>query len=172
MSVTEKEISSSGFIQPKWLAIGCALGVLLGGCCIALSYMLSGKLRTAEDMEMPYGVPVLAKLRSENDTEIEPVVKGICRLMKEKQLSSIAICSTNSTEAVHVRKRVKELLSARGMTVSELSAGDNGFIGQISDMESVLFVEQVGKSRYREIEKNTAACRKFCIPTAGCVVLE
>ena len=67
---------------------------------------------------------------------------------------------------------MKELLTARGMTVSELSAGDEGFIGQISDKESVLFVEQVGKSRYREIEKNTAACRKFCIPTAGCVVLE
>ena len=172
MSVTEKEISSPGFIQPKWLVIGCALGAMLGVCCIALSYMLSGKLRTAADMETPYGVPVLARLKSENDTEIESLVKGLCRLLKEKQLSSMALCSTDSTEAVHVRNRLKELLSARGMTVSELSAGDNGFIGQISDMESVLFVEQVGKSRYREIEKNTAACRKFCIPTVGCVVLE
>ena len=99
-------------------------------------------------------------------------MKGICRLLKEKQLSSIAICSADSTEAVHVRNRLKELLSARGMTVSELSAGDDGLIGKISDMESVMFVEQVGKSRYREIEKNTAVCRKFCIPTAGCVVLE
>ena len=172
MSVTEKEISSSGFIQPKWLVIGCALGAMLGVCCIALSYMLSGKLRTAADMETPYGVPVLARLKSENDPEIESVVKGICRLLKEKQLSSMALCSADSTEAVNVRNRLKELMSARGMTVSELSAGDNGFIGQISDMESVLFVEQVGKSRYREIEKNTAACRKFCIPTAGCVVIE
>ena len=84
----------------------------------------------------------------------------------------MALCSADSTEAVHIRNKIKELLSERGMTVSELSAGDNGFIGQISDMESVLFVEQVGKSRYREIEKNTAACRKFYIPTAGCVVIE
>ena len=172
MSVTKKDISSSGFIQPKWLVIGCALGALLGGCCIALSYMMSGKLRSATDIETPYGVPVLAKLKSENDTEIESLVKGLCRLLKEKQLSSIALCSADSTEAVHVRNRLKELLSARGMTVSELSAGDNSLIGQISDMESVLFVEQVGKSHYREIEKNTAACRKFCIPTAGCVVIE
>ena len=172
MSVTKKDISSPGFIQPKWLVIGCVLGALLGICCISLSYMLSGKLHTAADMETTYGVPVLAKLKSENDAEIESIVKGLCRLLKEKQLSSIAVCSADSTEAVLVRDRVTELLSARGMTVSELSAGDNGFIGQISDMESVLFVEQVGKSRYREIEKNTAACRKFCIPTAGCVVIE
>ncbi len=172
MSVTEKEISSPGFIQPKWLAIGCALGVLLGVCCIALSYMLSGKLRTAADMETPYGVPVLAKLKSENDDEIEPVVKGLCRLLKEKQLSSIALCSADSTEAIHVRDKIKELMAVREVAVSELSAGDNGFIGRVSDMESVLFVEQIGKSRYREIEKNTAACRKFCIPTAGCVVIE
>ena len=172
MSVTEKEISTPGFIQPKWLVIGCALGALLGICCIVLNYMLSGTLRTAADMENPYGVPVLAKLKSENDAEIEPVVKGICRLLREKQLSSIAVCSADSTEAIHIRDKIKELLSACGMTASELSAGDNGFIGKISDMESVLFIEQVGKSRYREIEKNTAACRKFCIPTAGCVVIE
>ena len=172
MSVTEKEISSPGLIQPKWLVIGCALGALLGVCCVAMCYMLSGKLRTAEDMETPYGVPVLAKLKSENDLEIESVVKGICRLLREKQLSSIAVCSADSTEAVHVRNRMKELLTERGLTVGELSASDKGLVGEISDMESVLFIEQVGKSRYREIEKNTAACRKFCIPTAGCVVIE
>ena len=172
MSVTKKDISSPGFIQPKWLVIGCALGALLGICCIALSYMLSGKLRTAEDMEIPYGVPVLAELKSADHTEIESIVKGLWRLLKEKQILSIAICSVDSTEAKHVCESLKTLLTERGIRVSELSAGDDGLIGKISDMESVLFVEQVGKSRYREIEKNTAACRKFCIPTAGCVVLE
>ena len=172
MSSTEKDISSPGFMQPKWLVIGCALGALLGICCIALRYMLSGKLRTAADMESPYGVPVLAELNSADDPEIDSVVKGICRLMKEKQLSSIAVCSVNTAEAVGVRKKMKDLLGAKGMTVSELSEGDEGFIGQVSELESVLFVEQIGKSRYKEIEKNTAACRKFCIPTAGCVVIK
>jgi len=172
MSVTTKEISSPGVVQPKWLVIGCALGALLGICCVTLNYMLSGKLRTAADMETPYGVPVLAELRSANNMEIESIVKGICRLLKEKQHSSIAICSVDSTEAKLVRESLKNHLTERGITVSELSAGDDGLIGQIADMESVLFVEQIGKSRYREIEKNTAACRKFCIPTAGCVVIE
>ena len=172
MRAAEKEISSPGFVQPKWLVIGCALGALLGICCVVLNYMLSGKLRTAADMETPYGVPVLAELKSEDDSEIESVVRGICRLLKEKQLSSIAVCSVDSTEAVHVRNRMKELLTAQELTVRELSAGEKGFVGQISDMDSVLFVEQIGKSRYREIEKNTAACRKFCIPTAGCIVID
>ena len=67
---------------------------------------------------------------------------------------------------------MKALLTERGITVRELSASDRDLIGQMADMESVLFVEQIGKSRYREIEKNTAACRKFCIPAAGCVVIE
>ena len=172
MSVTKKEISSPGLIQPKWLVIGCALGALLGVCCIALSYMLSGKLRTAADMETPYGVPVLAELKSANDMEIESIVKGLCRLLKDKQLSSIAVCSVNSTEAKSVCESLKALLTERGITVSEFSARDDGLIGQLADLESVLFVEQIGKSRYREIEKNTAACRKFCIPTAGCIVVE
>ena len=172
VSITEKDISSPGFLQAKWLVIGCALGALLGICWIALRYVLAGKLRTAADMETPYGVPVLAELKSADDPEIDSVVKGICRLMKEKQLSSIAVCSVNTTEAVGVRKKMKDLLGAKGMTVSELSEGDEGFIGQVSDLESVLFVEQIGKSRYKEIEKNTAACRKFCIPTAGCVVIK
>ena len=172
MSSTEKDISSPGFLQPKWLVIGCALGALLGICCIALRYMLSGKLRTAADMESPYGVPVLAELTSADDPEIDSAVKGLCRLMKEKQRSSIALCSADSGEALRVRDRVKELLNTQGITVCEVSAGDDGLIGKVSDAESVLFVEQIGKSRYKEIEKNTAACRKFCIPTAGCVVIK
>ncbi len=172
MSVTDREISSPGVVQPKWIVIGCALGALLGICCVALGYMLSGKLRTAEDMEIPYGVPVLAKLKSEDDPEIESTVKGLCRLLKEKQLSSIAVCAADTADAVHVRERMKELLTAQGVTVGELSAGEKEFVGQIADMDSVLFVEQIGKSRYREIEKNTEACRKFCIPAAGCVVIE
>ena len=97
---------------------------------------------------------------------------GLCRLLKEKQLSGIAVCSADSTEAGRVRERMKALLTERGIAVRELSASDRDLIGQMADMESVLFVEQIGKSRYRQIEKNTAACRKFCIPTAGCVVIE
>ena len=172
MSVTKKEISSPGLVQPKWLVIGCALGALLGICWVALNYMLSGKLRTAGDMETPYGVPVLAELKSANDTEIESIVKGLVRLLKEKQLSSIAVCAVDSNEAKQVCESLKKLLAERGITGRVLSAGDKGLVGQIADLESVLFVEQIGKSRYREIEKNTAACRKFCIPTAGCVVIE
>ena len=172
MSAAEKEISSPGFVQPKWLVIGCALGALLGICCVVLRYMLSGKLRTAADMETPYGVPVLAELKSESDKEIEAIAKGVCRLLKDKRLSSIAVCSVDSTEANRVRESLTALLTERGITVSGLSAGDDGLIGQIADLESVLFVEQIGKSRYREIEKNTAACRKFCIPTAGCIVID
>ena len=93
MSVTKKEISSPGLVQPKWLVIGCALGALLGICCIALSYMMSGKLRAAADMESPYGVPVLAELKSAPDTEIEPVVKGLCRLLREKQIRYCGLLS-------------------------------------------------------------------------------
>ena len=39
-------------------------GALFGALIITMRYLLSGKLRTALDLEMPYGIPVLTELKT------------------------------------------------------------------------------------------------------------
>ena len=171
MSAVEKDISSPGLIQPKWLVIGCVLGAFIGACVISGAYLLSGKLRTAEDMEMPYGIPVLAELKSADDPTLDSVAKGIIRLLTERKLSTIAISNVDTEGAKRTGEQLKEKLRTQNIAVKTTSPDYAGFIDEVSEADAVLFVEQVGKSRYCDIESCVEACRKFCIPTIGCVVL-
>ena len=172
MSVTEREISVPGKLQPKWLVIGCALGAFLGICVTAMSYILSGRLRTAEDMERPYGVPVLAAVKPEETEKIRQTVKGISRLLKEKKLETMAVCAADTPAARELSERMTEQLREMGVKARTANGDASGFIGDIAETDAVLFIEQIGKSPYREIEYRVTACRKFCIPTAGCVVIK
>ena len=172
MSVTEKEISSPGILQPKWLLIGCVLGVFLGIFVVSGVYLLSGKLRTASDMEIPYGVPVLLRLNQKNKSELEPVAKGIQRLLKTQDKGSLVIHAVDTLQAKEAAEKLVSCLHERHVEVKCDLNGKNSLIDTAADSDAVLFIEQVGRSRYRDIEQHVSDCRKFCIPTVGCVVIE
>ena len=151
--------------------IGAVLGALLGAAVIAFAYLVSGKLRTPSDMESPYGIPVLAVLVSGEDAKLEQVARGIARLMKERKLTTLAISMADTQEAKTAAAHLREKLEAQCASVRTVPGDAVEFIGEVSEADAVLFVEQVGKSRYRDIESRTEVCRKFCIPSAGCVVI-
>ena len=171
MSITEKDISSPGLLQPKWLVIGAVLGLLLGACMIAMVYVLSGKLRVPEDMEVTYHVPVLATVNSTASIELESTAKGIRRLMQEKQLTRLAISAANTERAKAISEEMIAVLMMQNISTSLVSSNQGVFAGEVCDVDAVLFVEQVGKSRYSEIENRTAVCRNYCIPIAGAIVI-
>ena len=117
MSMTEKELSKPGLLQPKWLVIGVVLGALLGAAVIAFAYLVSGKLRTPSDMESPYGIPVLAVLGSGEDAKLEQVARGIARLMKERKLTTLAISMADTQEAKTAAAHLREKLEAQCASV-------------------------------------------------------
>lgn len=172
MSATEKEISVPGMLQPKWLMIGAVLGLFLGAFVVAMAYMLSGKLRTAEDMEIGYGVPVLAVSRKKETTESGVLAKGIAKLMKEQELASIAVFACETPAAKKMKEELTKHLEAQNLHVNASTGAKDCFIGEIADTDTVLFVEQIGKSRYSDIEYRVSACRKFCVKVAGCIAIE
>ncbi len=169
--VQSKELSSPGLIQTRWLFIGAVLGLLLGCCIVAFSYMLSSRLRTAKDMESPFGVPVLGTAGKKSTADAEAVAKGLIRLLREKNRNSLAVASVNTPEAEKLSDEISKAMTAAGVRVIQ-TKDENSFVNDIAEADAVLFVEQTGKSRYAVIDKNTAACRNFNVPVAGCLVLE
>ena len=170
MAFVEKDISSPGILQPRWLFIGAALGLMTGVFLIAGRYVLSGKLRVAEDLESPYGLPVLASVEKQG-TDLEAVTKGITRLLKENNCSSLAIAGTGTPDAITVINNILAALEAQGVCVSAAEETDNAFIASVANVDAVLFVEQIGKSSYQDIENRISICRKFCVPAVGCIVV-
>ena len=172
MSVTEKDISSPGFVQPKWLLIGCMFGLFVGACVITIAYTGSGKLRTASDMEIPFGVPVLANAKEKNEIDAESVAKGIQRLLQRQKESGLVLCAADTPQAAEISGKLEEALRKCDISVQRIVSGKDDFLGTSAEADAVLLVEQIGKSRYKEIEEHVTDCRKFCIPVVGCVVLK
>ena len=169
MSAVSKDISDPGFLQLKWLLVGCILGLFFGCIVVCFFYLASGKLRTASDMEMPYGIPVLANLRGEeNTTELQGLTKGIERILGNGK--TLAVCCADAPEAKNLCGKLTEMLKECGIETRLTS--ESGFVGEIAEADAVLFVEQLGKSRYSDIERHVSACSKFGVPSAGCVVVE
>ena len=172
MSVAGKDISSSGVLQPKWILVGVVLGLFMGTCVITLAYLLSGKLRTAEDLETSYGVPLLMTGKKPQEKELESAAKGIRRLMREKKLSKLAVSAVESEDVKNVSERISEFLKAEDILVRDVASGTCTFAGDISDMDTVLFVEQIGKTKYSDLDYHISTCRNYGIPVVGCIVVE
>ncbi len=173
MSMTEKTISSPGLVQPKWILIGIVCGVFLGILFLAMNYTLSGKLRVAQDLEIPLGIPVLETIKSGNEAEkLEAVAKGIHRLLESSGQSSLFISFVDTPRARTVSDSVAKAFSEESITVSSAPNDTGPFIADISDAGAVLFVEEIGKSRYTDIKARVSACRKFSVPTVGGIVIQ
>lgn len=169
MSETENELSVPGVVQPRWIVIGAVLGIIIGIMAISFSYILSGKLRTATDLERPFGIPVLA---CEHDPDLNSISRGIARLLNEKGSQTIYISIVDTQSARNIKLKLAQELKNAGVMV--LSPEDEGttYVGNISKAGAVLFVEQIGKSKYSDIEKHVNACRNYGVPAIGSIVLK
>ncbi len=166
-----RNISSQGLLQSRWLLIGSVLGILLGVCFLTFTYMLSGKLRSAKDMEMPFGIPVLAVLKYSTEYDLHALCKGILRLLVEREVISLAISVAQTNYSEVIFETVSKELVENGIRVCKTGDGMQ-FVEDIAEAGTVLFVEQTGKSKYADIERHVNLCRSFNVPTVGCIVLE
>lgn len=169
MSETENEPSVPGVVQPRWIVIGAVLGIIIGIMAISFSYILSGKLRTATDLEHPFEIPVLA---DQNSNDYEALAKGIARLMQDKNLNTLCISAVDTDNAHTVANKLQKELQNIGLSVSQTSGTISEFVEAVSSASAVLFIEQIGRSRYLDIEKRVAACRNYGIPAVGSVVTD
>ena len=173
MSATEKNISSTGLIQPKWIVIGVVLGFFLGTLLVSMAYSLSRKLRTAHDMETPFGVPVLATVKPQStDSTINAVAKGIHRIFDSDGQQMLLISSVDTQKARDICELLLKSFPEEKVSISWVTNEPCSFIADISDAGAVLFVEQIGKSKYTDIKERISCCSKFSVPTVGCIVIE
>ena len=172
MSVTQKDISVPGKLQTKWIVIGVVLGAFLSVCGIAMAYVLSGKLRVAEDMSLVYGVPILASGNRNGEIDADALSKGIGRLLQEENVSKLAVCAVNSAKADAVCKSLSENLVKQGVEVKEIRTFSSAFVGEIADVDAALLIETVGTSRYQDIQNKVTALRNYAVSLIGCVVTE
>lgn len=164
-------VSSPGIIQPKWILLGAVAGAAAAFCIVALPYVLSKKLRKAEDMERAYSVPVIFSGKAA--ALDAPLVSGaLMKLLSERK--SVSLLCANSEDAETVSKELAALLEKSGLKcgVCNVSAGDAELLSAVSKADTAICIDKLGVSKYADIEKRIAVCRNLSVPVPGCIVIE
>lgn len=173
--VTEYEPEKVGKVQLKWILLGLAAGGLAGCVLIALPYLLTKKLRNANDMESSFGVPLLAKIeKNGGEAQLEFISTGISVLMKNREASSLILAGANSPDAASFRMALSDKLTGLGIInyVSDILSDDSGTVRNMGDAGAAVLVEKIASSCYTDIRTEIVKCDQYSVKPIGCVVLE
>lgn len=171
-AVPAYEPSQPSRIQPKWIVIGAVLGALLACVCIAFPYLASGKLRTAKDLELAFGVPVLASVDKAGEAELDVISSGIAELFRSGEYASTLLFSNAKAPDEAICTGVAEKLEKVGISVSKLcaGAGEAELVRNMSAANAAILLEKVGKSKYTDIREAIEKCRAYGVQVLGCIV--
>ena len=164
----------------KVLMVAYILGILFGAVIafviVALKYILGDTLRTANDIKESdlsllgtYSAPNQYKPdleRSKMDVEV---------LAKAKNADKVFFYVMSDDEiSKKVAKDYEESLKASGIAV-ETGSNISESAEELKKMiacGNCVFIAEVGKTTYRQLEQQTRLCERFKTAVLGCVVVE
>lgn len=185
------EVPAVVYVSLKWLVMGLLVGAFLSCGWIALCYMLADTLRVASDMEEPLGISVLGCITDKSKKKLKIFRSRFDEFDTEKQLQMVVAKINAVAEKEHYRRvfiggtgesaKMQEIcenvissLNAEGITCSTGCSlmYDANSVKKMTEMDAVVFVEQIDKSRYEEIQKAKELSEKCHLPVMGCIVIE
>ena len=170
------------FINMKYLLIGLVLGLVVGCGYIAIRYVLSSKLRTAQDLEHGFGITVLGCVAEQNSSkrvgtkedQIGVIVANVKLIMERQGKQKVFLTGGSATErCCGVIDAIAQGLKDQGMdcAVGVSVVNDVDSISKVADADAVVLVEEIDVSGYETIKKEKELCEQCKIPVLGSVVL-
>lgn len=193
------EINPSGeanfkIINLKYIVIGVILGFLFGSFGYVAVYVLNDKLKTEKELEDYYDISVLETIdssrdkrdkhlinlsikrtdnRSEND-KVEMVYENIKAYMKMREIKNIHFVSTLDSNEVEelMNKIVKRFRNDNyKMTLGSSVMVNAESLKCLVEAQGVVLVEQIGKSKFKEIGREIDICKRNKKDIIGGVVI-
>ncbi len=170
---TQTSSQEVSVFQLKWIIIGFLGGIVIACICIAVPYLTSQKLRTAKDMDISFGVPLLAVAEEISEAQTDVLATGICAVARKKGLHSIALWGSGDKDAAKIRDALAGQFQKEGFqAVSSNELDEQEFLKKLAEAESAVLIERKGKSRYKEIRNETDVCRNFGVDLIGSIVVK
>ena len=163
-------------LMVAYILLGILFGAVIAFVIVALKYILGDTLRTANDIKESdlsllgtYSAPNQYKPdleRSKMDVEV---------LAKAKNADKVFSYVMSDDEiSKKVAKDYEESLKASGIAV-ETGSNISESAEELKKMiacGNCVFIAEVGKTTYRQLEQQTRLCERFKTAVLGCVVVE
>lgn len=184
------------YINIKMMIVGVIFGVFIACMFVAINYILSGKLRTAVDMEKMYGlrnlgiiydkrkknyIDELVKLIFEGKKSLEPEkqIEIICAEIRisaqKKGLQNLYITGSSvgeETEKIYaeVCKNLEKVFEKVEYGMSILANPDS--MQKMAEADGVILIEKIDSSIYNDMKKEIEITIASQTPIVGSVVIE
>lgn len=186
-------------IRVKYVVLGAILGAFLVCMVRAMAYILSNKLKAEDNVSAYLGVTSLGLIMEDKaftkgvvgkvDAWLDSLAKrNLGNLTKEQQLkmavSNILLyCEKGNMKQIYLNSSINcleekagelvQMLNERGITVKDGFSilQDASAMEEMSKADGVVFIEQAGKSRYEDLEREVKLCKEHEKTVIGLVVL-
>lgn len=199
---TQETVSLKAGVSKKYILLGGFAGILLSILWIVLRYILSKKIKNAEEIQQIYGLRILGNLSSQEGEEKKRFLSVVDDWLVKKQgkekwsreekreliLTNLLVtCKKESfqkvffTSSLHLGEEDKkelyffiEKLEETGVqAVFEENIIRNAkAFEQMAEMGHVVLVEKAGKTVYETLEKQLTLCGEQGAGVIGMIVLE
>lgn len=189
------ENTSINLIHAKMLILGILVGFFLVVCWYALLYILSNRMRTADDLEEVYGMRLMGTLTIKTkknivDRKIQEAFSGKNDFTYEEQMRMICAGIRISAKKLGIQKlyitgssrekldsyyaEIAKQLKAQNLDVQYGVSViyDPESLEKMAESDGVVLVEKTGSSLYKDIKKEMDCCLSNKVQIIGAVVLE
>ena len=180
-----------GKVYPKWILVGLLLGLLAYIVVAAFVYILSDKIKTPEEVEEYFGIPVLAEIRSKKADWLDKAFTGkrvvfdaeegtnavIDRVLYRsgrKEGERLMITAEADSESVEEIARLlsEKLGSLKEETTFEKGMSSSGDIMQkLQNADGIMMIVLLRKSAYGPFLREMNAAKEAETKVIGAVVL-
>ncbi len=186
-------------ISKKWILLGAMGMLILALLCIIVKYVVSGKLRNSIDLEEEVGIQLISTFDDEtsekksHQTKLDKVIraKRIGRqnrsrdadidltatklAMAAERMGFKKICIAVGTDVEADTSFIEAVIKAcdkAEIVVARDIAKNAEAIRTMSDVDGLVLLEQMDKSKYSHIASEFQLCESYGVNVIGAIVVE
>lgn len=186
------------YFDITFILVGLFLGIIIVCFWQGIAYLLSEKLRMANDLEDGFGVRIIGEICDENvkklnalDRKIKEVFYGRKPISIEENMAVLctsirtsaqkmgmkSIYLTTSSSNANVMSVLEKICGELKNGVEEVAYGpsivyNSDSIEKMAQSEGIVLVERIGDSKYMDIKKEIEKCCANKVTVLGSIVIE
>ncbi len=163
--VSEGGISKKELL--KWLMIGFVVGVFIMCIWFTARYMLSGTIKSEEEIEDRYGIKVIGYTKDEAHINVAVVtLKGLIK--NEKQLTILSSLGRDYCEKF--ASRFSENFADIDLRIAGNIEDDVEGVNELTSTDSVVLLEKTDISKIKDMNHELDIIREMGISVVGCIL--
>ena len=165
------EVPGAG-VSKKLVVICFLLGGIIVCSSIALKYIFSASLRTADDLPATFGVSLIAEIEDSGTPGGDCFCADVILTSKNKNYSSVFIAELFPEGDAEQLRNLAGNISASGLSCVSAPVSDVANLHKLAASEACILAARIDVTKYKDISSFLEQAERFGVPVMGAVVIK